>query len=84
MSDQEPDKKDEQQGPPSPDELQQRAQYVWKILKFFFSGVFLFALLLFGFLFFWLFHAFGISGVIIGAVILVAGLFLLCRHLLTY
>jgi hypothetical protein len=84
MSDQEPDKNDEQQGPPSPDELQQRAQYVWKVLKFFFSGIFLIGLFLIAVIGYWLFHAFGLVGLVVGALLLAVGLFYLCRHLLTY
>ena len=38
MSDQEQDLDKDQEQPPSKDELQQSAQDVWKLLKFFFSG----------------------------------------------
>jgi len=79
-----PEPADKGHGPPSPDELQERAQSVWKSLKFLFSGIFLIALVVIGLVGFWLFHAFGFAGLVIGAVALVVGLVLLCKHLLTY
>ena len=82
MAEQKPD--DQQQRQPTPDELQQRAQSVWKSLKILFSGVFLIAVVVVGLVGFWLFHAFGFTGLIVGAVVLIIGLVLLCRHLLTY
>jgi hypothetical protein len=82
MSEQKPD--DKEQAPPSQDELQERAQSLWKSLKFLFSGVFLIALVVVALVGFWLFHAFGFAGLVIGIVVLVAGLILLCKHLLTY
>jgi len=77
-------KPDEQQRQPTPDELQERAQSVWKSLKILFSGAFLIAVVVIGLVGFWLFHAFGFTGLIVSAVVLVIGLVLLCRHLLTY
>ena len=81
MSDQEPDK---EQRPPSQDELQQRARHVWGVLKFFFSGIFLIALLIVGVVGYWLFHAFGLGGLVVGLVLLGIGFFFVCRHLMTY
>ena len=84
MHDDNPDSGLSEQNPPSKEELQQRARYVWRVLKFFFSGLFLVSAIVLGFLFYWLFHTFGIGGMIVGAIALLAGLVLLCRHLLTY
>jgi hypothetical protein len=84
MSDENPNDESNEQNVPPQEELQQRAQHVWGVLKFFFSGVFLISALVLGFLSFWLFHTFGISGVIVGGVALVMALILLCRHLMTY
>jgi membrane protein YdbS with pleckstrin-like domain len=82
MSDQKP--YDKEQTPPSQDELQERAQSVWKSLKCLFSGIFLIAVVVVALVGLWLFHAFGFTGLIVGTVVLVVGLFLLCKHLLTY
>lgn len=82
MSNREAD--EEEQPPPSQDKLQKRAQLVWKLLKLWFSGVFLFALVFIMLAGIWLFHAFGSAGLLVGAAALVVGLVLLCKHLLTY
>ena len=82
MDEQKPD--DQQQRPPTPDEIQERAQSVWKSLKILFSGIFLIAAVVIGLFGVWLFHFFGFTGLIVGAVVLIIGLVLLCRHLLTY
>ena len=75
---------DNQQGPPPPDELQQRAHSVWRSLKILFSGALLIFIVFVGLAGFLLFHAFGFTGLVIGAVVLVMGIVLLCRRLLTY
>jgi uncharacterized membrane protein (DUF485 family) len=84
MSDQLHNTTDSKNDPPSPDELQKKAKDVWGILKMFFAGLFIIALLVIGFAFYWLFTTFGIIGVLVGAIFLVVGLVLFCRHLLTY
>jgi membrane protein YdbS with pleckstrin-like domain len=84
MSDKEPDTSDAEQDLPSQDELQQRAQYVWGVLKFFFLGIFLIALVVIGIVGYWMFHAFGLAGLLILAILLAIGLVFLCRFLLTF
>ena len=72
------------QTPPSQDELQQQAKKTWGVLKVFFLGIFLIAIVVIGIIGYWLYHAFGLAGILITAVLLAIGLFFLCRKLLSY
>jgi uncharacterized membrane protein (DUF485 family) len=72
------------QTPPSPDELQQQARKTWGVLKLFFLAIFLVAIVVIGTVGYWLYHAFGLAGILLMAVLLGVGLFFLCLQLLKH
>jgi F0F1-type ATP synthase assembly protein I len=82
MSD-EPQKPDDQT-PPSEEELQRRARDVWKIVRFVLSGTVLLGLLVVVFVGYWLFHFFGMTGLVVGLILLGVGLYFLNDYLMSF
>jgi hypothetical protein len=68
----------------SEDELHKKAEKTWGALQVFFWGIFLIAFMVMGSLCYGIYRVFKLPGLVIAAVLLVVGLFLLCRQFLKH